>query len=309
MKKPLIVGAGLAGLLAAHAWPQLGLVERAPAPRAMHNALLRFRSDAVARLIGIEFRKVRVHKGIWHAGNFAQPNIRIANLYAAKCLGRIVGDRSIWNVDAVDRYVAPETLYEQLVETVGPRVAWGAGADVAALSAEGAPLISTAPLPATAAAFGLHPKLVFERAPIVVERYRVPGADVHQTVYFPDADTTLYRASITGSLLIVESVVSDVGNFDLERRHREHLVARAFAITRSVDRIDSVEQTFGKIAPIPDATRKGLLFALTHEHGVYSLGRFATWRNILLDDVVADIDVIKRLMRASPYELKHAVQS
>jgi hypothetical protein len=27
------------------------------------------------------------------------------------------------------------------------------------------------------------------------------------------------------------------------------------------------------------------------------IGRFATWRNILLDDVVDDIAVIKRLMR------------
>ena len=65
-----------------------------------------------------------------------------------------------------------------------------------------------------------------------------------------------------------------------------------------------VEQRFGKIEPIADDERKSLLFRITHEHGVYSLGRFATWRNILLDDVVDDIVAIKRLARAAPYEIR-----
>ena len=66
-----------------------------------------------------------------------------------------------------------------------------------------------------------------------------------------------------------------------------------FAIVASLDR-----RMAGKIVPLPDAARKRLLFRLTHEHGIYSLGRFATWRNVLLDDVVNDIAVIKRLARS-----------
>ena len=42
---------------------------------------------------------------------------------------------------------------------------------------------------------------------------------------------------------------------------------------------------------------------MTVDHGVYSLGRFATWRNILLDDVVKDIDVIKSMMGQDKYGL------
>jgi hypothetical protein len=49
------------------------------------------------------------------------------------------------------------------------------------------------------------------------------------------------------------------------------------------------------------------LFRLTHEHNVFSLGRFATWRNILLDDVVDDIVQVKRLLKSSSaYDLRRA---
>ena len=81
---PVIVGAGLAGLLAAHAWPGASLVEAAARPTEVHKAVLRFRTRNVANLVGIEFRAVRVHKGIWQSTKFVEPNIRSANLYAQK---------------------------------------------------------------------------------------------------------------------------------------------------------------------------------------------------------------------------------
>jgi hypothetical protein len=122
---PRIAGAGLAGLLAAHAWPQAEVFEPQSEPRANHKALLRFRSQAVAHLVGIEFREVVVRKGIWE-GHYVAPSIESANHYSAKILGgRIEGDRSIWNLEPVTRYIAPETLYEQLVESVGARIHWG----------------------------------------------------------------------------------------------------------------------------------------------------------------------------------------
>jgi hypothetical protein len=71
--------------------------------------------------------------------------------------------------------------------------------------------------------------------------------------------------------------------------------------------LESIDQKYGKIASIDDAVRKQLLFALTHNHTIYSLGRFATWRNILLDDVVNDIAAIKRLLKTnSAYDARKA---
>ena len=62
----MIVGAGLTGLIAAHAWPQALVVEAVSGPTGSHHALLRFRSDAVARLTGVEFRRVTVRKKLSH---------------------------------------------------------------------------------------------------------------------------------------------------------------------------------------------------------------------------------------------------
>ena len=74
-----------------------------------------------------------------------------------------------------------------------------------------------------------------------------------------------------------------------------------------IQQIDDVEQKYGKISEIDERTRKGLLYELTARHGIYSLGRFATWRNILLDDVVDDIAAIKKMAAMSNYDLRKEI--
>lgn len=299
MTAPVIVGAGLAGLVAAHAWPNAPIIEASDKPRAVHRALLRFRSNAVSQLTGIEFRKVRVHKGIWAESEPQQPAIRWANLYARKVLaGGLKGDRSIWNLDTVERFIAPDNLYEQLVDSVGARILWGAPAD---FRDRKQPLISTAPLPLVLDALDIQRPFDFPRSSIQVHRWRIPGADVFQTLYYPDNYLSIYRASITGDTLIVEAV-GPLGDMDDEQ------INMSFGIYLSnCEFLGSVEQKYGKIAPVDDSVRKQLLFKLTHDHNIYSLGRFATWRNILLDDVVDDIAAIKKLLKANnSYDIRRA---
>lgn len=299
-----IAGAGLAGLLAAHAWPQAAVFEASSEPRAHHKALLRFRSDAVARLIGIDFKAVTVRKGIWIDGGFVPPSIRVANMYSKKVLGSLEADRSIWNIDPVERFIAPENLYEQMIEAVGPRIRWGTPFDFADQSqCPGAPLINTAPLPIVLNALAEHLKVTdpapidFRRAPIKVQRFRVPKAAVYQTIYFPQPGMPIYRASITGDLLIVESMA----DAQINEWHLQDNVVPAFSLDH-LERLETVEQKYGKIAPLDPSVRKALLHRLTVKHGIFSLGRFATWRNVLLDDVVDDITVIRKLLRSSEYE-------
>lgn len=316
----VIVGAGLAGLIAAYAWPSAAIVDKMPEPSPGHRALLRFRSDAVARLTGIEFRPVTVRKGIWCGGEFVPPDIRLANWYALKCTGgALVSERSIWNIEPAQRYVAPDDFYEQLLAGVNGRVRWGE--EVALDNPTGMSafdpqrsdrsarsiVVSTAPLSETIGLLRDPPPLAFRRAPITVQRFTLDDdTDVHQTIYFPDPSLPLYRASITGRTLIVEHAGADVSPSDKE--DARNVVEHAFGIVLNNAEVASTvtQQRFGKIAPIADdAARKHALFRLSHELGIYSLGRFATWRNILLDDVVQDIAVIKRLMRSGAYELRN----
>ena len=302
MSAPIIIGAGLAGLLAAHAWPQLRSCETAPGPRQEHQALLRFRTDNVAKLTGIEFRKVRVRKGIYWHESFHAPSIELANRYSMKCLGSLEADRSIWNIEPVDRYVAPEDFYESLLESVHDRIDWGAGGMLSAMPTERPVLINTAPLPVVVKELGLELQcpIVFSRAQINVERFRLEGCDVYQTIYYPGDETTVYRASITKDILIIESRGDRAIDLD-----EMNMVLRSFGLAAHSGicvGLTRTSQRFGKIAQVDDWLRKQLILRLSTEFNIYSLGRFATWRNLLLDDVVDDIAVIKRLLKLGSYD-------
>lgn len=288
----MIVGAGLAGLITAHVFPRMPIIERSPEPAEIHKAVLRFRTDAIGELTGIPFKPVTVRKGIWHANKFVPPSIDLANMYAKKCVGHLAGDRSIWSLDPVTRFIAPEDFYQRLVECVNGRVLWGTKADFDCDQ----PMINTAPLPVVLKELGIETRLKFEPSPIVVKRGRVSGASVYQTVYFPSEHTALYRASITGDLLICE-LAGEPDALDPWNL----LVDRAFGGI-DVTPLESSSQRYGKIAPLPKEISRALIAMLTTDHKIYSVGRFATWRNVLLDDVLHDALVVKRLMNVSHYE-------
>jgi hypothetical protein len=303
----IVVGAGLSGLVAAHAFPHARIVEAAPAPRQTHAALLRFRSEVVANLIGVEFRRVRVHKGIWFGGRFHAPDIRLANWYALKTIDHI-SDRSIWDIDTVDRFIAPESLYEDLVGKLATRIQWGYRVENFAHlrsslgMAEDVPILSTMPMVFALRAAGIdHAAMTFSRAPIAVRRVRLANCDVFQTVYFPDPEVSTYRASITGSLLTMEGTTNEQFHGDAEL----DAVLRAFGDPKVVEALPNHTQHYGKIAPIDEHKRKSAMFQLTYGHRVYSIGRYGVWKNILLDDVIQDLAVVRKLITAANFYDQH----
>lgn len=292
----MIIGAGYSGLIAAHIFPQEDIMESSPSASESHKAVLRFRSDVVSRLVGIDFKAVTVRKGIYMDDGFHSPNIKLANMYSRKCLDTMVGDRSIWNVEPAVRYIAPESLYERLIHTLKRRITFGAEVDYRDVGTADIPYaISTAPMPSVLKELGITTVSEFGYKQIVVRRFRIMGrCELYQTVYFPTDYHTLYRASVTGDMLICEFAGAPAGNWE-----DDSLAAFGF---RDAESLDSAVQRFGKIETINNVERKSLIYQLTTRHGIYSLGRFAVWRNILLDDVVEDASIIKKLLTASVYE-------
>lgn len=291
-----IFGAGLAGLIAACHWQDAEVLEAAPSPaeQPQHKALLRFRSPAVGDAVGLEFRKVRVHKGVWFDGRFVQPDIRLCNWYSHKVSGRTL-DRSIWHTESVYRWVAPHNFHEMLVDRCNKRIKWGVRVDTDTLLREcGDPVVSTLPMPVLARMLGEEDMPTFSSNKICVRRWKVLDADVFQTVYFPSLEHSLYRASITGDILTAEYV-------DEFCDTEEQFDAFGLDAHRCVP-IGGARQQFGKIAPIDEGWRKRFVLRASMKHGVYSLGRFATWRNILLDDALHDIGVIRKLIGSSAYD-------
>jgi len=305
-----IIGAGLAGLIAACAIKDAPIFE-AGKRAEQHKALLRFRDKSVSDLIGIPFKEVRVQKEISYRGqSFNACFIAMANMYARKVSG-LFCNRSIGNLDTVTRYIAPPDLYDQLVDRHAARIVWEhelKGLGTTEWQTSDTQIISTIPLPVVMRVCGMDPlPFEFAKSSIHVDRYRLPkGTDLYQTIYFPDAELRAFRASITGDLMIVESMNGnphDNFEFPSDRYGEACEVARAFGLEfdSHFETLDSVDQKYGKIVEIPRRQREAILYELTRDFNVFSVGRFATWRNILLDDVVHDIGVVERLMNASTY--------
>jgi hypothetical protein len=305
MSEKLIIGAGLAGLITACRIKDAPIFE-AGKRTEQHHALLRFRDKSVSELTGIPFQEVTVHKEVSYKGaTHHQCSIAMANMYARKVSGSYRG-RSIWNLETVKRYVAPPDFYDQLANRHANRIEWNH--PITAIErGRISQMISTIPLPAMMKACGMDElKFEFQKSAIRVNRFKLPkGSQVYQTIYYPDHDLRVFRASITGDLLIVESMTGQPvdefvwrgDSFD-EMRY----VALTFGITLDdLEPLDVVDQKYGKIVELPREQREAILYELTRDFNVFSIGRFATWRNILLDDVAKDIGMVEKLMNASTY--------
>ena len=293
----IILGAGMSGCLAGLINPQAPIYEAQEHPPINHNAVLRFRDDSVSKVTGIPFKKVTVHKGLFAYGDFRQPNIGYANMYSHKVLGEIA-DRSIWNLDPVVRYVAPPNFQEQLFRLVESRVELGIPADRNLINEEGE-AISTIPLPAILKLYDTDiPELDFRYQKISTWRYHVIGCNVHQTIYYPGGETPAYRATITGDSLIIETVKDHPIPLELE------YILNSFSLEdRDLSgQVSQHTQSYGKIAEVDDFARRQTLYYLTHNYGIYSAGRFAIWKNILMDDVLQDLRVIKEMQAKDSYE-------
>jgi hypothetical protein len=297
MKKnrKIIIGAGLAGLISACKFKDAYIIE-AGQRAEQHKALLRFRDESVSKLTDIPFKRVRVQKSIYYQGQHHKPRIDLCNMYSMKVTGRY-SDRSIWNLDAVERHVAPDNFYDILSDRHAARIEYGQKITSIQRGQSDTAYISTMPMQAMMAACGLQCDLLdFERSPIKVLRATLETpCDVHQTIYFPGDETPIYRASITGDKLIIEFV-------EFKTQLPLKIVGDAFGMKNmEVVDINVVDQKYGKIIPLERERREAILYELTRDYNVFSIGRFATWRNILLDDVVKDLDRVERLMGSSSY--------
>ena len=118
---------------------------------------------------------------------------------------------------------------------------------------------------------------------------KVGRCDVHQTVYYPGSEA-YYRASVVGDQLLVE-YLNEPDTADVPE------ILSSFGINGAqFDILGVKHQKYGKLfTDAPEQCRRFVLY-LTDRFRIYSLGRFATWRSLVLDDVVKDLGVIYKLI-------------
>jgi len=288
-----ILGAGLAGCLAGAMNPKATILEPYP-KRETHKALLRFRSDKIGRELGIPFQQVKVYKGIWHNDSPVSLSPRYIALYSRK-VSDTVSYRSICNLDTEIRYIAPNNLHDILCGICGDRIEYEAD-DWQPHKDE--VTISTLPIDINAKLCSNDIDVSKSSSTIYVSQFKIQESNVFMTYYYTDPTVHMYRASITNDVLIIESMWQIEEN-DIKVAFRSFGLQGLPIIPILVNH----RQTNGKIVPIDEGKRKTLLYEMTTEYNLYSLGRFATWREkVLLDDVFDDILKIRNMIGKHKYD-------
>lgn len=311
MKKRIkIIGAGIAGLLAAYSFAKEGcevvvLEKKDGELKSDHSAVLRFRED-LRPFIMIPLDEVKLYKNIYHGGELHNTsNIYLNNLYSLKATGAL-RERSINNLKTEKRFIPPHNFYSLLIikcMDAGVTIKTGYEVTKEDLVEEGWDgTIVTIPLPVTLKMLGIENDITFSSNSIDTWTYQLDdyfNSNVHQTVYFPTRDymNPAYRISILGDRVIAElnSAKLDPNKRDIEAKIKLQM-KYAFGIDLTAS--DSGEfktQPLGKLINIDEETRKDLLFNITDKFGIYTLGRFATWREgIMTPDVKRDIIKIRQ---------------
>lgn len=316
MNKIKIVGAGMAGLLAAAMLRDdvEAVYERQASLPNNHHAVLRFRTQNVAYALNMEFKHVNVIKEMGHlktgiAGQLA---------YSRKTTGRhqLRSSASVHESSIVQRYIAPADLIDRMAGKLMAPIKYGVEFWSLA-EAMTMPIISTMPMPALMDNLqykGERP--AFSYVPGVSITATIKDCDAYATLYTPDLQHQFYRISITGDKLIIELAFPAEMGYTPEAADDLHTaIAHDCGIMDGF--INGAMQALGvyfewsgaafhksryqKINAVDDTLRKRFIKWASEAHGVYSLGRFATWRpGLMLDDVPQDVRLIQRLIAGSP---------
>lgn len=300
-----VIGAGMAGLLAAAMLRKEcdAVYEAASELPNNHSAVLRFRSSVVADTLNIPFKAVKAIKA---AEAWRNP-IADAMAYSRKTNGTATL-RSVLTAsdEPQTRYIAPPDLIARMAAMVEAPIKFGNHVDGADLSGRG-PWISTFPMPSLMKRLGWEPRSEFQWRSgnnVLVE---LEGVDAYCSLYVPDPVFPAARISITGDQMIAECYGSwepkDEFKFACQCAEKVGLHPSQLGA------IEVRQQTYAKILPIDEQERRAFIMWASREFGIYSLGRFATWRpGLLMDDVVNDVRVIQRLINNQGESYPHQIK-
>jgi hypothetical protein len=285
-----VVGAGMAGLLAAnmlHRMEPIVFEKQAELPHN-HTAVLRFRSRAMGDVLGIPFKEVTMIKA---SVSWSNP-VADALAYSFKVVGQYRSDRSIVaGTKTETRYVAPPGLIGRMAKQIpSGAIKFNHNYEFRKVATL-APVISTIPMPTLMELLDYpdRPQFVHHAGRNV--HAHIDDCDAYVSLMVPEPGNPITRISITSDEAIIECVetnpVWSIGNIINASAH-------LLGIPRNKFRdVTEHKQHYAKIQPIDDSVRKNFQYWATDKYGIFSLGRFATWRpGLLLDDMVQDVNKI-----------------
>ena len=310
--KILIIGAGLAGVVAQNALSNhdLSIVDKKLDPDIFgdHSAVMRFRDDRLANLLGISLKEVTVYKAYALGGQLCtEPNITANNCYSLKT-HESLSERSLKDCGVQKRYLFDSSIKAQRVisgatlkciykeydiDTGEKFIAQFSSSQMNTFEIQYDYCISTIPMPTILKAAGIKHSIIFgsEVIHVYTAKINIPS-DVHQTIYFPEADDPAYRITIEGQRIIAESMEELNGN------DMCYLVDEFFGLHPNYYDDWKHSKQIGKLREVDSNRRKAMMVQL-NKLNIYSLGRYATWRSIRADHLVGDIERIKHFINVS----------
>lgn len=313
-----IIGGGVAGQLAKKFFESKYDTRIAGVGQKSNTALFRSKSAEIPLMLGARAKEISVDKYI-HSSGFIKQTVtpKDANRYSMKVCGKIC-KRSICDVgeDTVKRYVfdVPNTVdVSKSVESISRAgsVFEVEFSDGSIMRAE--KIISTIPMPQIVNIVNKYSEHVkddmeFKYSEITVARFKL-GCEVtgdwQQTIYFPDDDCHVYRATLNNDGILAEYID---GTSDEIVKQEILIVAAAFGIKTS--NIIGREIHFMKHGKIiggkENKQRLKIMSELTEKFNIYSLGRYATWNeSVKTEDLIHDLKKIDTMMSMSDDEKKY----
>lgn len=301
-----VVGAGMSGLLAAAILRKNcnSLHEAAASLPNNHSAVLRFRSSIIADTLNIPFRRVQAMKAVEVWRN----PIADALAYSRKTNGTATL-RSVLGAygSLEERFIAPPDLVERMAGLVEAPIVFGQEYPFWVSGAR--PVISTIPMPS------LMKVLAYPEAEFLQFRHlsganvlaKIEDADAYCSLYIADPSFPAGRISLTGDQMAAECCGGWRPAPDEARAFAVFCAEKLGLHSSQVGPAEVRQQRYAKILPIEEDARRRFIMWASEERGIYSLGRYATWRpGLLLDDLVNDVRVIQRLIdrRGESYQHK-----
>jgi hypothetical protein len=313
-KRIVIIGAGLAGAIAYASLREYNPIvfDVRPEPKggelSIHPAVMRLRDPKVAELIGAEYEEVIVSKGIFYQGSiYTQSNILFNNLYSRKVY-QALGRRSLNELGDVKRYIIKGYKQPGSISwgTKVTRIHKGLYKAIPLRNGKCDHIISTIPMFAVRNLLEEVPEdlapIRFEYLPVYVLRLRLKTkSTVHQTLYYPDPNTPIYRITLQSQDIIIESTEETNDCLGpLEKSFGlDYMDLELCAVN------DWKEMPLGKIVPIDEMDRLRYIMWLTDEHKIFSFGRYAVWRPLRTDQLIQDIYKIKRIIKAGDIKARY----
>ncbi len=300
--KIVIIGSGIAGAVASGYFSSYGpkvFEARQKGETWNHRAIMRLRSQEIGYLLGCPLERVKVAKAIYYDGKyFNEPNLSLQNSYSIKVTGGI-SERSIKDIGDVERFLlkkdfaVKDTMYgHKLAKVKKSKLTFVNGHEE-----EYDVCLSTIPMPALLGLdgievedYGVDFSLVHKPIYITQARVNIP-CSVVQTIYYPDKSLKTYRASLERDKLIIEAQYGFIS--DEERK----AIINSFGLEIwDCCEFAEYKQDYGKISEIDDHKRKAIILQLTELHNIYSVGRFALWKNITTEHLLGDLKKIDAMI-------------